>query len=338
MYYENEDTLEILKNTNRLIPFSISLSIMLSLLFSFLFLLIIVLNIIDIYRKRNIWEYAINLSMNYLDKLPKVIELTFSTILSIIIGKLDLGAYYKKEEYPNYQQRFMTYFTQFKNYENSDLIPSSIKDSLFANKLYDNYRIKKNIEFSENDNFFKGYFTQTKLWNKKLNEKEYFCINAALGGVLFFNKWISTLDTYYYYMEIITNSCNEENGKINESGLDLEIDLILHELTYLYIDFEGRMNSDVNAARKQFFENENFIRMLKDMNIPFTFAGGTIYSAINTDMNNLNRYISFFEIIFNIITYFINIVFLVFLMIMLIVNEKSKKILVFISKIFKKNN
>ena len=338
MYYENEDTLEILKNTNRLIPFSISLSIMLSLLFSFLFLLIIVLNIIDIYRKRNIWEYAINLSMNYLDKLPKVIELAFSTILSIIVGKLDLGAYYKKEEYPNYQQRFMTYFTQFKNYENSDLIPSSIKDSLFANKLYDNYRIKKNIEFSENDNFFKGYFTQTKLWNKKLNEKEYFCINAALGGVLFFNKWISTLDTYYFYMEIITNSCNDENGKINESGLDLEIDLILHELTYLYIDFEGRMNSDVNAARKQFFENENFIRMLKDMNIPFTFAGGTIYSAINTDMNNLNRYISFFEIIFNIITYFVNFVFLVFLMIMLIVNEKSKKILVFISKIFKKNN
>ena len=124
-------------------------------------------------------------------------------------------------------------------------------------------------------------------------------------------------------MEIITISCNDENGKINESGLDLEIDLILHELTYLYIDFEGRMNSDVNAARKQFFENENFIRMLKDMNIPFTFAGGTIYSAINTDMNNLNRYISFFEIIFNIITYFVNFVFLVFLMIMLIVNEKS---------------
>jgi len=338
MFYENEDTLEILKSTNKLVPFSKILSIMLSLLFSFLFLLIIILNIIDIYRKRNIWEYAINLSMNYLDKIPKVIDLAFSTILSIIIGKLDIGIYYKKEEYPNYQQRFMKYFLQFKNYENSELISSNMKDSLFANKLYDNFRIKKNIEFCENDNFFKGYFGETRLWTKRLNEEKLFCINAALGGVLFYNKWITTLDTYFNYVEVISNSCNDENGKINESGLNLEIDLILHEITYLYSDFEERMKSDINDARKQFFENENFIRMIKDMNIPFTFAGGTIYSAINTDMNNLNRYISFFEIIFNIITYFINIVFLVFLIIMLIFSEKRKKILVFISKIFKKNS
>lgn len=338
MYYENEDTLEILKNTNKLIPFSVTVSIMLSLFLSFLFLLIILLNISDIYKKRNIWEYAVNLSMNYLDKIPKTIELLFSTFLSIIIGRLDIGNYYKKEEYQNYQQKFMTYFLNFKNYENSELISSSLKDSIFVNKLYDNYRIKKNIEFGENDNFFKGYFTQTKLWNKKLSEKELFCINAALGGVLFYNNWISTLDTYFSYVEIITNSCNEENEKINESGLDLEIDFILHEITYLYIDFEGRMNSDINDARKQFFENENFMRMIKDMNIPFTFAEGAIYSAINTDMNYLNRNISFFEIIFIVITFFINIVFLVFLIIMLIVNEKSKKVLVFISKIFKKNS
>ena len=196
--------------------------------------------------------------------------------------------------------------------------------------------LKKNIEFGENDNFFKNYFAETKLWNKKLNEKEKFCINAALGGVLFYNKWISTLDVYFTYMEIITNACNDENAQINNSGLDLEIDLILHELTYLYIDFEGSMDSDIDEARKQFFENEDFIRIIKDINIPFTFAEGSIYSAIYTDMNNLNKFISFFEIIFNDITYFINFVFLVFLIIIFIVNEKSKKILVFIYKIFKK--
>ena len=338
MFYENEDTLDILKNTNTIIPFSVTLSIMLSLLLSFLFLLIIILNISDIYKKRNIWEYAINLSMNYLDKIPRVLELFFSTFLSIIIGRLDVGVYYKKEEYQDYQQRFLTYFTQFKNYEKSELISSSLKDSLFANKLYDNYRIKKNIEFGENDKFFKGYFTQTRIWNKKLNEKELFCINSALGAVLFYNKWISTLDTYFSYADIISNSCTDENEKINESGLDLEIDLILHEITYLYIDFEGRMDIDIKDARKQFFENGNFIRMLKDMNIPFTLAEGSIYSAIYTDMNNLNEYISFFEIIFINITFLINFVILAFLIIIFIVNEKCKKILVFISKIFKKNS
>jgi len=55
-------------------------------------------------------------------------------------------------------------------------------------------------------------------------------------------------------------------------------------------------------------------------------------------MNNLNEFISFFEIIFINITYLINFVILAFLIIMFIVNEKCKRILVFISKIFKKNS
>ena len=59
------------------------------------------LNIYDIFKKKNIWEYAVNLSMNYLDKIPNVIEIGLSTVLFIILGKLDVGKYYSKEEYKN---------------------------------------------------------------------------------------------------------------------------------------------------------------------------------------------------------------------------------------------
>ena len=315
------------------------MSIYLSLIVSFIFILTIVLNIIDINKKRNLWEYGINLSMNYLEKIPKIVELALSTFLTVILGKTNITSYYTKEEYPNYQPKFLTYFTKMKNYENSDLIPNNMIDSLFTNELYDNYRIKKNIEFCENDEFFKGYFEKTKFWNKELNEHNNYCIKAAFGGILFFNKWINTLDTFLSYVDALAFSCEQENKNISEYGLDLEIDLILHELTYLYIEFEERIKNDISYisyARKQFFENKNFMRMLKDMNIPFTFGEGSLFSSTKEDLNQLNTYISNYEIIFIMITFVIDAIFLSFLIIMIIYNEKKKNILVFVGKILKK--
>ena len=56
---------------------------------------------IDIYKKRDLWEYAINLSMNYLEKIPKIIELGLSTFFTVILGNIDLQKYNTKEEYHN---------------------------------------------------------------------------------------------------------------------------------------------------------------------------------------------------------------------------------------------
>ena len=300
----------MIRRNNKLIPSSIFLFILFTLIFFFSSITTIIINIIDLDKKRDIWEYAINLSLNYIEKIPKVIELGLSTSITIIFGTTNISQYYKKEEYPQYQQKYMTYFTKMKNYENSDLISSNIKDSLFANKLYDNYRIKKNIEFCEKDIFFQQYFQNSKLLNKKLNVDNYFCINSSVGSLLLFNKWITTLETFYVFVDQMAVACKLENEKINDSGLDLEIALILHELTYLYNDYEEKIIFNITYAREKFFENENFYRMLRDLNVPFTFAASSLFSSIKEDMNQINNKISDQEIIFIIITYFIYILFL----------------------------
>ena len=334
IYKETEETLELIKTNNKILPRTLFLAIYISIVLTLIFLLTISINLIDIKKKRNLWEYAINLSMNYLEKIPKVLELGITTFLTVILGTSNQFEYYPIKEYKNYQPMYMTYFTRMEKYENSELISSNIKDSIFANKLYDNYRIKKNIEFCEKDEFFESYFLDSKFWNKKLNEKDNFCIISATKGVLFFNKWIDSLDTYIEYVDLMAISTKNENEKICESGLDLEIDLILHELTYLYIDFEqGKNETD---AREKFFGNENFIRMLKDMNIPFTFASGAIYSSASEDLNQLNELFSFYEMIFIIITYIFDALIFSFIIIMISYNEKNKNILYFIQKILKK--
>ena len=335
IFRETEETLGLLKTNNKILPRTLFLSIYISIIFTLFFLATISLNLIDINKKRNVWEYGINLSMNYLEKIPKLTELGLYLFLTVILNIEEEENYYPIDIYQNYQARYLTYFTQMKRYDNSELISSSIKDSVFANKLYDNYRIKKNIEFCENDEFFKKYFLRSKNNNKKLNEKNKFCINSALLGVLFFNKWITTLDTYTEYADLIASCCLDENDKISESGLDLEIDLILHELTYLFNEFEAR-HSNITLARQKFFENEIFIRMLKDMNIPLTFASGALFSSVNNDLNALNSFFSYVEMIFIVVTYIIDALFFCFLIFMISNNEKNKNILYYIQKILKK--
>ena len=65
---------------------------------------------------------------------------------------------------------------------------------------------------------FSTIFSKFKLLNKKLNEDNYYCINSSVESLLFFNKWITTLETFYVYDEQIAVTCKLENEKINDSG------------------------------------------------------------------------------------------------------------------------
>jgi len=185
IFKENEDVLELLKTNKKLVPLNTIIALYISIIFTLLFLGTILISLFDLYRKRATWEYAVNLSMNYLEKVPRIIELGFTAYLSAILGKFR-AKYYPLDEYKLIQQRYLTYFTTLKGYDQSELIATSMNASYFMNKLYDNYRLRKNLEFCENDNSFKSHFTHTKYWSKKLNEKNSYCSNAALGGCLFF--------------------------------------------------------------------------------------------------------------------------------------------------------
>ena len=76
--------------------------------------------------------------------------------------------------------------------------------------------------------------------------------------------------------------------------------------------------------------------MLRDINIPFTFAEGTLFSATSEDMKNLNKNISQYELIYISITLIIDVLILCLLIIMVFFNEKAKNILVFLGNILKK--
>ena len=335
---DNEVSFYIIKSNNNFIPYTFLFSIYFSVFFIIIIVLLIIGNFINCSHKKDLWEYSINFSMNYFEKIPKIIELGLSAYITVIVGKLDFGNFYSKEEYKVNQFNSFKYFSKFKGYENSELIPNNIENSYFANVLYDCYKIKKNIKYCEKDSFIKHYFKEIKFWNQKLSEQNNFCINSCLGSLLFFNSLTTKLEEFFFGVNVIATSCLEESAKINENGLDLEIDYILSEITSLYLDFVQRLKSniDINLARKNFFENNNFKNIIKDINLPFQLALGTIYSSLSNDINKLNNYESFLEIAFICVTFFADVLFLIFLLLMIYFNESDKNILIFISKILKK--
>ena len=333
---DNKQSLDLLKSNNNLIPYTIIISIYSSFFTLILFLLVILINIINEFDKNKFWEYSINLSMNYIERIPKIIELGLSTYITVILGNFNHTNYLSKEEYKKNQTLSIQYFSKMKNYDNSELIPNYIEDSYFSNILYDYLKIKKNIEFCENDNYIKNYFIETKKWANKLNEQNHFCINACLGGFLFFYKDVTQLDIYFEIINRMALSCMEENEKINENGLNLEIDFILHEIIYLYVDFTQIMKTNITEARYNFYNNENFKRILRDMSIPCEIAIATFYTSVLNDIKELGDSISYFELLFIIIIYAIDLLFLLFLVIMIYFNEIDKQILIIISKILKK--
>ena len=333
IFKENEDVLEQIKTNQKIVPLNTIISIYISIFLSLLFIATLIISLFDLYKKRDTWEYAVNLSMNYLEKIPKIIEIGFASYLSAILGRFK-AEYYSLEEYKSHQDQYLTYFTKRKGYDKSELISTNMNPSYFMNKLYDNYRLKKNLDFCENDDYFGGHFAQTKLWVKKLNEKNNFCINSGLGGALFFNKdTISDVNTYFSFVDQMAISCKEEGEKLDESGLDLEMDFVLLELTYMFSDFEQQMKIDLTTARNMFFGNSNNLRILKDMNVPFSFASGTIYFTVDKDMNDLTNYISKFELIFIVITFIIDGLFLLYIFWIVTINEKDKNTILYITKI-----
>ena len=332
IFKENEDVLELLKTNKRLVPLNTIIALYISIIFTLLFLGTILISLFDLYGKRNKWEYAVNLSMNYLEKVPRIIELGFTAYLSAVLGKFR-AKYYPLNEYKLIQKKYLTYFTTQKGYDQSELIATNMNASYFMNKLYDNYRLRKNIEFCENDNSFKSHFKHTKYWSKKLNEKNFYCSNAALGGCLFFNKGLTTVYEYFHYVDQMASSCKEEGKNLDESGLDLEMDFVLQELSYIFSDFEAQMKKDLTEARNNLFGNPNNLRILKNMNVPFSFGSGALYSAVDRDMKELNNYISQFELVFIAILYVIDGLFLLYIFSIISINEKDKNILVYITKV-----
>ena len=330
-----EESIDSLLNmSNKTLPKSLNLFLIFISLTLLVYYGVCILNIVGLIQENKIWKYSIYLSMNLLERVPKLMGMLIYACLSIISGN---DSVISGSPFTDPQSKYLSYFQANSLYYSEDVMNKYFKNKYFGVLLRDNLRINYNYNnylFQETNDIF----TNTKEWENALNEAGSFCINSALGEVLSFQEEY----TVYEFAEEINNyaiNCKNDGTGINESGAQLEISYILEEITNKYIEYIARNNSNITLeqARKNFFGSSDIKRIVVDMQLSLILYFNTITFAINNDFINKNNKIINEQILYSGILASINFIILLCLLLSIKKNEKYKKLFAYFSEIPRSN-
>ena len=330
-----EESIDSLLNmSNKTLPKSLKLFLFFILLAMLIYFGICILNIIGLFNENKIWKYSIYLSMNLLERVPKLMGMLIYACLTIISGDDNSIT---GSPFTDPQSKYLSYFQANSLYYSEDVMNKYFKNKYFGVLLRDNLRINYNYNnylFQETNDIF----TNTKVWENQLNEAGNFCINSALGEVLSFQEEY-TVYSFATEIDYYATNCKNDDTGINESGAQLEITYILEEITNKYIEFIARNNSNITLeqARKNYFGSSDIRRIVVDMQLSLILYFNTITFAINNDFINKNNKIINEQILYSSILAIINFIIILGLLFSIKKNEKYKKLFGYFSEIPKSN-
>ena len=332
---QEESIDSLLKISNKILPISSQISFIFIILGILLYFGLAIANIIESNNEKSIWRYSINLSLNILERIPRLMELLIYSCITVISNNQTIieGSPYKDN-----QPKYLTYFKVNSLYYSDDTMNKYFKNSFFGELLRDNLRIDYNFNnylSQEKNNIFKN----TKHWENLLSTSGYFCIYAAMGEKLN----IQENGTLYEFIKSIESSslnCLEDNTGINESGVKLEITFILQELANKYIEFitfyENNMN--ISEAREYYFASKDIIKIFNDMQYSLILYYNTIINTVYLDFENQSKTLVTSQIIYDGLLFLINCLIITCLTFVIIKGEKYKKLFAYFSEIPKTNN
>jgi len=277
---QEESVDSFLKISIKIIPISSKISIIFIFIGVIFYFSFIIANFTETNYKKLIWTYSINLSMNILERIPKLMEILIYSCITVITNNQNI---IKGSPANDNQPKYITYFKVNSLYYSDDIMNKYFKNNFFGELLRDNYRINYNYNnylFQEKNNIF----INTIHWENLLNKGGYFCIYATIGEKLASYEG-NNIYNFIKEVEFKALNCKEENTEINDSGAKLEINYILQELTNRYIEFISYNNSNMNLneARENFFNSNDIKKIFNDMKSSIIIYYNTIINAVYLD-------------------------------------------------------
>lgn len=167
--------------------------------------------------------------MNFLERIPKVLELVYYAEISSIINKVDFiprNSYFPNEDFLNY------YKVNIYPEENSQL--KFLENSFYYILYVQGAILESNIKIFIGEN--KQVLKKLKELEYSLNIKNNLC-DIAANTSIDKNENSSIGNGFFTDPEIRRNECKKNCGSLNENGLMIELDFIYQELTNLYYDY-----------------------------------------------------------------------------------------------------
>ena len=335
----NENNLEIKennseysknRNNNIFLPKSVTISYIILTFFLIIICLIISLNIIFAYNTKKIFKFAIIMSMNFLERIPKSFEITFYAVVSMILLEPSYLATnddniqnYINDDYLNY------YNTELFFVNNSQIY--KMKESYYPILFIEGRMVENNIKLFLGQKT--SILTNLKKYENKINEKNNFCFRVASSPIDREMNTISTPIEYFNFVNQKVYYCYFYSPKCNEYGIQVELDYIYQELTNIFYDFIK--SNDIYMSSQLYLMGEDIDRMTLDFDYIFEYVFRTYSHFILKDIDNIYNFTIKNEIFFSIILLIS--LFFIFIFIVFWIgkgNNRYKKLLMFFYKMY----
>ena len=330
-----EESLDsFMKISIKMIPRSSNIHVFFIITGLLFYLSLIIINIAGSNNKKLKWKYSINLSMNILERIPKLMEMLVYACITVMSNNQNV----MKVSSNNYQPKYLTYFKVNSLYYSDDIMNKYFNNTFFGELLRDNYRINYNFNnyLSQEKN---NIFINTKYWENLLNTGGYFCIYAIIGEKSFYNQ---EMNIYNFFKEIEHDAlnCMEENPEINESGVKLEINYASQELTNKFIEFITYKSSNISLsqARTNFFDSKDIKKIFNDMRYSIILYYNLINVAVFQDFQVLIAALIKSQILYDFFLFLLIISITICILYSNFNYEKYKKLFAYFSEIPKTNN
>jgi len=299
-----------------------------------LFLIIVItvtsINIIYSYSNKNKLKFAVIISMNFLERIPKCFEITYYGIVSLVLIDPSFIRGYINFEGLDFYDQYLNYYNVQQDYFNNSQL-YFLRESLYPLFYLQGQMVENNI------NIFLGQkpsiLKNLQKYENKFNEKNNFCYNAAIGSIERVLYSIKTPNEYFSLANQKVNLCYMYNPGVNLYGLLVEINFIYQELTNKYYDFIKSYDKYESAIIHILSDDIN--RMILDFDYAFEFVFRTYSHFVLIDIDNLYLITLFWENVFSFILLGA-LIFILFYVFFLIGsgNKKYKKLFMFFNKMY----
>jgi hypothetical protein len=311
-----------------LIPKVFIISLIISIICFLLMILILLTNVIYSMNTREQYNYAVIISMNFLERIPKAIELVLFSEIGTILNNFTFINNQNMQLIES--EKYINYYNLNIN-ENSNSLINQINNSEYVNLYILGQLIELNIKkFVGNS---KSVLNSLKILEYSLNEKNNLCKNSAVNS-------ISTLSSTFLNQELDYNInstlreliCILFCSSTNENGLEIEINYIYQEITNHFIDLIKLFTIE---KQYNYLFNSEVIRANNDFVYAFHLVFESYSNIILKENKISNQIISRHEGIIPIVFIFFSlIIIIIFIFFIFRKIEKYKDLLIFFYKMY----
>jgi hypothetical protein len=315
---------------NIYIPKSVIASYIILTLFLISITIIILINIAYSYSAKKSFIFAIIMGMNFLERIPKLSEITYYIGISItLVNASYIGTYNNYNENKLIDDYLNYYNTKFE-YENNTQL-RLMNESYYPILYIEGKMIENNLKIflSKNTKILKS----TQNWEKEFNKENNFCFACSLGSLYVALEALPTANSFFSMLNSKVQKCYLYNPGVTQYGFQTEINYMYQELTNLYYDF---INSNKKVFNVIFYLSSQVLsRSFINFDFSFEFVSKTYAYFIMNDINKIYENNILIEKILS-LSLLIVLCFIIIYVFCWIDkdNNKYKRLLKFISKIY----